>query len=81
MALRLREVTVIKAATVHQGNVHVLVLVDNRIQYHLCPVGWFKKKSPTELELAWPPPLQETVVVQKSDDVAHCREHVMVTKL
>lgn len=70
----------IKASTVHQGNAHVLVLVDGRIQYHACPVEWFNRSHTGEVSLAWPPPLEQSSKPSKTNDAAKGAEALRVTK-
>lgn len=74
----------IKTAVIHQGNVHALVLLQDRIQYYCCPVGWFeqnKKDDKTEVVMTWPPPYMNAKPAPTTNDAGKGVETTKVTKL
>lgn len=70
----------VKAATIHQGNAHVLVLVDGRIQYHACPISWFNRSHTGEVLVTWPPPLEGASAPTKSNDTCVGADAIRVNR-
>lgn len=75
----------IKTAVIHQGNVHALVMLSDRIQYYCCPVGWFEQRrkddKSIEVVMAWPPPYENVQPTTRSHDTAKGAETVKVNRL